>query len=180
VGDPSPPWVLRRATGADAMAMAAMHIRAWRVAYRGLVPDAHLDALDPDARAARYRLDPTGPEDPETWLAVSETAGDVIGFVVTGPCRDEGLSGVGEVWSVYVDPAHWREGVGAALMADAVARLERAGFSEAVLWVLTDNVQARRFYEATGWHADGASRAIQIGGQAIDETRYRRALGGAG
>ncbi len=177
--DSAAPWTLRRATGADAMAMAAMHIRAWRVAYRGLVPDAHLDGLDLEARAARYRLDSAGPGDPETWLAVT-AAGEVIGFVVTGPCRDEGLSGVGEVRSIYVDPARWRGGVGAALLADAVARLEGAGFSEAVLWVLTDNVRARRFYEANGWHVDGATKAIQIGGQATDETRYRRALGGAG
>ncbi len=180
MGDAPAPWTLRRATGADAVAMAAMHIRAWQAAYRGIVPDAHLDALDVGTRAARYRLDKPAPDDPETWLAVTEPAGDVIGFVVTGPCRDEGLPGLGEVWSIYVDPAHWREGVGARLMDDAVARLDRAGFSEAILWVLTDNLRARRFYEAKGWHADGGTKTIQIGGQATRETRYRRAIGRAG
>jgi len=37
---------LRRATGADAPAVAAVHIHAWQVAYRNIVPDAHLDGLD--------------------------------------------------------------------------------------------------------------------------------------
>ncbi len=178
-GDRATPWTLRRATGDDARAMAAMHVRAWRAAYRGIVPDAHLDGLDPEARAARYRLEPSGPGDPETWLAVDGAGGDVIGFVTTGPCRDADLPGAGEVWSIYVDPGRWRGGVGTALMADAVARLERAGFREAVLWVLTDNARARRFYETSGWHPDGATKTVPIGGQPTGETRYRRTLGGA-
>jgi ribosomal protein S18 acetylase RimI-like enzyme len=179
MGDDSARWVLRRATSDDALAMAAMHIRAWRVAYQGIVSDVHLDGLEIEARAARYRLSPTGPDDPETWLAVTARSGDVIGFVVTGPCRDADVPDFGELWSIYVDPAHWGDGIGTALMADAVARLQRAGFAAAVLWVLTDNVQARRFYEAKGWRPDGRVKTVEIGGQATGETRYRRALGAA-
>lgn len=176
--DRAAPWFLRHATSADARAMATMHIRAWRAAYRGLVPDAHLNSLDLEARAARYRLDPAGPSDPEVWLAVTEAEGVVIGFVMTGPCRDDDLPEAGEVWSIYVDPERWRGGVGTALMADAVARLERAGYLRAVLWVLTGNERARRFYEASGWRPDGATKTVSIGGQPTGETRYGRDLCG--
>ncbi|MEU6929538.1 hypothetical protein AB0A05_10295 [Streptomyces sp. NPDC046374] len=37
---------IREAAPSDAAAVAAVHIRSWRAAYRGLVPDAYLDSLD--------------------------------------------------------------------------------------------------------------------------------------
>lgn len=45
---------LRWAEPADAMAVAQIHVRAWQVAYRGLMPAAYLDALVPEDRAKRY------------------------------------------------------------------------------------------------------------------------------
>jgi GNAT superfamily N-acetyltransferase len=46
-------------------------------------------------------------------------------------------------------------GVGRVLMADARTRLSDLGFTEAVLWVLTGNDRADRFYRADGWLPDG-------------------------
>ena len=85
-----------------------MHIHAWQVAYRGIVPDAHLDGLDVATRAARYDFDAAVPGAPETWIALDGV--DVVGFVSVGPTRDEDLSGLGEVRAVYVDPDRWRSG----------------------------------------------------------------------
>ena len=36
---------IREATPADAEGIADLQVRAWRTAYRGQVPDAHLDDL---------------------------------------------------------------------------------------------------------------------------------------
>ena len=104
-----PSFSLRRATGADALAVAAMHIHARQVAYRGMIPDAHLDGADVATRAARYDFDATAPGAPETWLAVD--GDDIVGFVTIAPSRDEDLPGLGEVWSLYVEPDRWRSGV---------------------------------------------------------------------
>ncbi len=46
--------LLRPAEPADAMAVARVHVRSWQAAYRGLLPDAYLDGLRPEDRAARY------------------------------------------------------------------------------------------------------------------------------
>jgi RimJ/RimL family protein N-acetyltransferase len=165
---------LRRATGADATAVAAMHIHAWQVAYRGIVPDAHLDGLDVATRAARYDFDGAAPGAPETWIAVD---GDVVvGFVTVAPTRDEDLPGFGEVRAVYVDPDRWRSGAGSALLEQAELLLADAGFNEAHLWVLEDNARARRFYERAGWALDGARKVVEIGDRPLAEVRYRKAL----
>ncbi len=40
--------MIRPATDADAAAIRAVQIQSWREAYRGIVPDSYLDALDPE------------------------------------------------------------------------------------------------------------------------------------
>ena len=172
----SKPWVLRRATGTDAATVAAMHVRAWQTAYRGIVPDPFLDNLDVVARAGRYAFDRSGPGDPETWIAVDGE--DVVGMVSVSRSRDEDLPGLGEVQALYVAPDRWRSGAGSALMTKAGQLLADAGFTEAFLWVLEGNARGRGFYEAGGWEADGRVKTVEIGGRDLVEVRYRRRLAG--
>jgi GNAT superfamily N-acetyltransferase len=170
------PWTLRRATGADAQAVARMHVAAWQTAYRGIIPDSFLDAMDVAARAARYTFDRMGTGGPATWIAVD---GDrVVGMVSISPSRDEDQPELGEVQALYVSPERWRSGAGTQLMARAESLLVQAGFREALLWVLRDNARGRAFYEATGWSADGHSKTVEIGGHEVVEVRYRKALTG--
>jgi len=167
-------WELRRATGADAAAVAAMHVRAWQAAYRGIIPDPFLDGLDAGSRASRYSFDRSGPGDPATWITVD--GDDVVGMVCVSPSRDEDLPELGEVRALYVAPDRWRSGAGSALMAKAERLLTDAGFTEAFLWVLEDNARGRRFYEAAGWYADGRTKTAGIGGRELVEVRYRKTL----
>jgi GNAT superfamily N-acetyltransferase len=172
----STPWELRRATGADAPAVAAMHVRAWQTAYRGIIPDPFLDGLEVGSRASRYAFDRSGPGDPETWIAVE--GDDVVGMVCVSPSRDDDLPGLGEVRALYVAPDRWRSGAGSALMARAERLLTDAGFTEASLWVLEDNARGRRFYQAAGWEVDGRVKTVEIGGRELVEVRYRKTLTG--
>jgi GNAT superfamily N-acetyltransferase len=167
---------LRRATVADAAAVAAIHVRAWQAAYRGIIPDPFLDGLDVGSRAGRYAFDRSGPGDPVTWITVE--GDDVLGMVSVSPSRDEDLAGLGEVQALYVAPDRWRSGVGSSLMAKAEQLLADAGFTEACLWVLEDNAQGRRFYETAGWDADGHAKTATIGGRGLVEVRYRKQLAG--
>lgn len=43
--------LLRRAVPGDEAAVAEVHVGSWRVAYRGLLPDAYVTRLDPAERA---------------------------------------------------------------------------------------------------------------------------------
>ncbi len=171
------PWKLRRATGADALAVATVHVRARQAAYRGIVPDSHLDGLDVASRAAGYDFDASAPGAPQTWLAVDGAV--VVGFVTLGPSRDADLNGLGEVFSLHVDPDRWRLGAGSTLLAHAEAILRDAGFGEVHLWVLEGNARARRFYERAGWTPDGARKAVEIDGMPVAQVRYRKATTGA-
>jgi len=168
--------LLRRAEPEDAIAVARVHVRSWQVAYRTLIPDDYLDGLRPEDRAARYDFAALDPLKPQTILAVED--GSILGFATTGPSRDPDLQDHGELYALYVDPRQWGRGIGTALISAARARLSELGFDKAVLWVLTGNLRAERFYRADRWAPDGVSRTDTTRGIAIDEVRYRRVLDG--
>lgn len=165
---------IRRATGEDAAALARLHVASWRAAYRGLVPDAYLDGLDPDQRTQRFResLDRNAEE---TYLA--EGGGKILGFLTLGPCRDSDLDPqtTGEIWGIYLAPEHWREGAGTALCRFGEALLQSRGLRTVTLWVLAGNPRARRFYEAMGFAADGGSTTAHLGAP-LEAVRYRKRL----
>lgn len=167
---------IRRALEEDARAIAEVHVRVWRHAYRELLPAELLAGLSVDARERWWKSQiALLPEERRPWLA--EEGGEIAGFVSVGPSRDAeaGLS-VGEVYAIYVTPECWDRGVGRTLLEHGVRDLFEHGYSEATLWVLARNVRARRFYEAAGWDADRTERVERFGGQDVTEVRYRRRL----
>ncbi len=163
----------RDARVADAAALAAIHVRSWQVAYAGIFPAEFLSGLDV-GRRERWRRARLQNPPPRTCTLVVEVDDGPIGFADLGPAL--GLGGAGEVYAIYLDPDHWGRGHGRELMAAAVDRLVRLGCGEAVLWVIEENLRARRFYEAAGWADDGARRIEEIGGVQVNELRYRRPL----
>jgi hypothetical protein len=71
---------VRIARRSDARAIATVRVESWRVAYRGLIDDAALDAMDIDREAARrtelwdeYHSDPRGAE------LIASVAGELAG-----------------------------------------------------------------------------------------------------
>lgn len=166
--------LLRRAEPGDEYEVAQVHVRSWQAAYRGLLPDDYLDALDPADRAPRYAFAEVRSDRPHTTVAVDEAG--ICGFATIGPCRDPDSSGAGELYAIYVDPDWWDRGVGRMLIQDARRRLVDHGFSDAVLWVLVGNERAERFYRVDGWTPDGQRRLQDVHGITVDETRYTRPI----
>ena len=165
---------LRPAVPEDAMAVARVHVRAWQVAYRALMPEDYLARLRPEERAQRYDFGTRDPARPSTLVAVE--AATILGFATICPARDEDAAGQGELCALYVEPDCWGRGVGRALASAARGDLCRRGFTRAVLWVVAGNTRAEQFYRADGWSADGLRRARQVGNVTVETARYGRAL----
>ncbi len=166
--------ILRSAEPEDAMAVARVHVRSWQAAYRGLMPDAYLDRLQPEDRAPRYDFSHVDPKKPHTTVAVKGT--EICGFVTVSPSRDVDMKGFGEMCALYVDPDRWRQGFGTALVQAGCERLMECGFRNAHLWLLTGNLRAARFYARNRWIRDGAQRVESMWGALLEEERFRRRL----
>jgi len=166
---------LRRATPEDAAALAAVEVRSWRAAYRGLMPDTFLDGLSEVEKAETWRqnLLKHGPSGRKRVCAALSDAG-ISGFVRVGPLTDEGE--VGLIYVLYVLPEQWGCGMGAALMQAGMQELRDLGMREAVLWVLRDNLRARRFYEQLGWTPDGQTVSEDYGGCQLEALCYRQSV----
>ena len=107
-------------------------------------------------------------------LLVAQAEGRIVGFVHICPSRDpDAEMDTGEVTAIYLRRSRWGQGVGRALLKEAMARLKSFGFKDATLWVLDTNARTRRFYEAAGWAVDGSEKVDHVGGVAVREVRYR-------
>jgi GNAT superfamily N-acetyltransferase len=119
---------VRRAVPEDAAPIAAVHVRTWQVAYRGLMPDEVLDGLSVAQREEMWRQALSGEASPSVYVAVED--GVVVGFrAVAAPSRDDDAEDrVAEIGAIYVEPNVWRTGVGRALMDVALADLRGGGW----------------------------------------------------
>jgi len=176
----SPPgFTVRTATVDDAAGVAETHVSTWRHAYRGLMPDETLDALDPVAatRMRRRHISEAGPG--QYWL-VAEDSGTVAGFVCCGPENEQGAAG-GEIYALDGRPEHQGRVIGWALTDAAVARLHADGRRPVRLWVLGANARTRRWYERYGFVADGRTGVHTVeraGRPALDLPIVRYVLAG--
>ncbi len=163
----------RAAVPADADAIAQVHVASWQIAYRGIVPDDHLDGLDWRERSTvrRGQLERAADEGVRIHVAVKE--GALVGFVAAGPERDADRSAPprAEIYALYLEPAAWDQGIGRDLLSRAIADVPAD--TAVVLWVLEGNARGRAFYERQGFRADGARASITLGGKDFPELRYR-------
>ncbi|MDR3531107.1 MAG: GNAT family N-acetyltransferase [Rhodopila sp.] len=170
---------LRKARVADAIAIGAVHVAAWRSTYPGILPDMFLAKLSVSRQAAHYEAAIRG----GTGVMVATASGPdvpagsgprIIGFTTAGRARHAEIGGKrlaqGEVETLYVLD-DWRErGVGRRLMLAAGSHLVDIGCNSAFLWVLRDN-PSRWFYQRLGGRPV-AEQTIQIAGQAVTQTAF--------
>jgi ribosomal protein S18 acetylase RimI-like enzyme len=160
--------VIRPATPEEAEAVALVHIETWRVAYAHVFPREELERFSAERVERRAEMHRRSPP------IVAEANGEVVGFASVGAAVDADADG--ELYAIYVLPAHWGTGVGRALIQAGEDRLRELGHHHVVLWVLEDNPRARRFYELAGWTSDGTRRPIEVFGVSVPEIRYAKTL----
>jgi len=108
---------------------------------------------------------------PENYVLGAWVGDALIGIVglvrETAPNRAH----VASVWGMYVSPRERRRGVARRLLQDVIARSRRLpGIERLRVTVLSDNAQARRFYESLGFRAWGSEpAALKVDGVDYDE-----------
>lgn len=167
--------IIRRAAVGDAHGIAEVHVRSWQTAYRGLMPQAVLDALSVEQREEGWRSILADPARAEGTL-IAERDGRVLGWAGFGTARDEDPVGTGELWGIYALPEEWSSGVGHALIAAVERELADAGHSIAYLWVLDGNERASAFYERHGWIDDGGTKIEERPDLVLHERRHSKTL----
>jgi ribosomal protein S18 acetylase RimI-like enzyme len=140
---------IRRATPGDARAIAEVRVEAWRRTYRGMIPDAYLDAMRVEASEAHWqRILGAAPATAAIFVGTADTA--VTGFAAGLLLAEPRFGLDAELTALYVLPAHQRTGIGHGLVREVVAALCAAGATGLLTWVIAQNRGARKFYEGLG------------------------------
>ena len=185
---------IRPAAPNDAQTVARIRVLGWRFAYQGLVPQGYLDSLNITENTERMRgylsqlpqnLPPSrsesmqGSSDGEKrsfMLAVRDDA--VLGFchfsaAPNNADRPEratpGGEMAGRLHSLYIDPDALGQGIGHALMSQALSAFAVWGCERAHLWVLEGNSRAVSFYERQGWQLTGDTKVDRSFGPELHE-----------
>lgn len=161
---------IRKATLADASAIATVHVAAWRETYRGIVPDEFLNNLSIQRRTEQWVNLLSDENHPYHRTFVAEMDGQVIGFSNYGLPQEKGSEFDGELFAIYILHAAHKQGLGRSLVNAVVNGLREQGHKSMMVWVLKDN-PARGFYERLG----GVylyEKPIEIGGAKLMEVAY--------
>jgi ribosomal protein S18 acetylase RimI-like enzyme len=156
---------LRRATAADAQAIGAVFDAAVREGWTYLGELAQKPMFAPeewDELVAEHAP-------PNVLLVATDQAGRIVGYTAVHP-ED------GELFLLFVDPAHAGRGIGRTLLTAAHDALREAGCQEAYLFTHEQNERALAVYTAAGYRPDGSIRESDFNGTAMRELRLVKRL----
>ncbi|WP_248960343.1 GNAT family N-acetyltransferase [Sphaerisporangium perillae] len=176
---------VRAARREDVPAVTATQIRAWKTAYRDVLPEGPLEQMTspsaqemwsrqwdeaivaPPTRHHRLLL-AVETDDPLTSLAAGhgEPGGErVVGLASHAPAEDPDLEPetTAELLTLLVDPDHTRRGHGSRLLNATVDHLREDGFATVVTWVFADDKALLGFLTSAGWGPDEAERILDMG-----------------
>jgi GNAT superfamily N-acetyltransferase len=151
---------------ADAKALANVFKDSWLFAYRGIIPQRHLDSM------VRQRT-------PEWWrdvmksgdsTLVLDVGGAVAGYATFGNSRQRGRY-QGEIYELYLDPLYQGLGLGEHLFEGCRHALDMRRLDGLIVWALLGNSSACDFY----WRRGGrpvASTFTRIGGERLEKVAF--------
>jgi ribosomal protein S18 acetylase RimI-like enzyme len=167
--------LVRDAVEGDVEGIARVHVQGWRESSKDFLRPEALAGLSVEERMRMWQGAFAQP-DPRVRLLVAETdEGEIVGFARGGPIRREDTNALGteaEIFAIYLLDKVKRQGIGRRLMRGVLDHLGEQGFRSVGLWVLKDNLAARRFYEALGGQS-GAEQSFDLRGQMVTEIAYR-------
>lgn len=158
----------------DAVVLAEIHTRSWKAAYKGIIPDETLDDITVEKRQKYFERALTEKQEED---AIIFKDGKAVGFICIGKCGDKDKPDTfGEIWGLYLLPEYWNMGIGTELTNWGINELRNRKYNKVTLWVLEENINARKFYEKLGFGHDGTVEEIVIGGKRLKKYRYEKGI----
>lgn len=149
---------VRRLLGDDTLARGPVVIRGhrlgelgWLVHRQGLLYNQQFGwNIEFEALIAGiYSQFQFAPETPAKQLWIAEQDGAVVGSIFVMP--SDGLPGSAQLRMLYVEPAARGQGIGAALVAQAISFARDNGYQRMRLWTHANQESARKAYAGVGF-----------------------------
>ena len=146
---------IREARAEEGPILAAVQERASVAALAHVFPPE----LYPYPREAVHARWVAAVAEPETRTLIAVSGEVPVGAACVTDGWLEGL---------YVVPERWGTGLADELHSRALEVVHSLGSASCRLWVLEDNIRARRFYERRGWRENGQTRVVEFPPNPLD------------
>lgn len=168
---------IRPAELRDVKAIADIRARSSQAAFKAVFPGETVPVGGTPEHSQVYWREAIEYGEPQVLVAVQGDA--VVGFAGFDRSRDPKTPNtMGEIWAIYVDPAHWSQGVGLALWDAAREGLVFEGCTQVSVWVPLGCERALRFFDMAGFKREMTSiKTVPMGKVKVEEIRFKRALG---
>ncbi|QEE60588.1 GNAT family N-acetyltransferase [Salinibacterium sp. dk2585] len=158
--------LIRPVRDSDVEDLGRVHATCWHETYDTLISKAALENLSPRRMAELWSRMATRGEEYNQFAALVD--GEIVGFVGSGPARDENPPRERELYFIYLLAKYQGTGIGQKLFDAA------CGSNPGYLWVAKDNPRAHAFYKRNGMVLDGAEEVHQLLGEDLVEVRFVR------
>lgn len=166
-------YYIRFADFNDSKLLGYIYAKSWKVAYKTIIPDLILDDISAEKREKYFEKALSEKLEEDVLIF---NGNDSVGFLTLGKCRDEDSDSFwGEIWGIYLLPSYWNQGIGTVLINWGINELKNRGFKKVSLWVLEENINARKFYKKIGFQQDGMIKKLNIG-KPLNEYRYVKTI----
>lgn len=142
-------YFIRKVQQGDELNLAYIQIESWKAAFQDILSAEILQqATDLTHATAMYKQ------------LLDENIGN--GYILEvnsqphciawwGKARDNDMSDYAELICIHSLQDNWRKGCGTQMMNKIMDDMKAAGYDKVMLWVFTNNVRARKFYESCGF-----------------------------
>jgi len=159
--------IVRPVRDVDAQELGRVHAMCWHETYDHLISKAALENVSPKRLAELWTH--WAEQGEEYRMSAALVDGEIVGFVGSGPARDDDAPRERELYFIYLLDKFHGTGIGQQLFDAAVAEGEGL-----YLWVAADNPRAHRFYARNGFTLDGATHDEAFLGETLTEVRFVR------
>ena len=149
----------------DIMAISRIYEESWKYAYKGLIPQHYLESIPEGRWVANL-------ENPNWSTLVCVDNGRIVGTSSFCESRFSQFSGWEEIISIYLLPDYMGRGFGKVFFDSVIVELKKMGYRNIFVWVLEENLRARKFYEKEGFVMTDVYLDDNIGGKDVREIRY--------
>ena len=139
-------YVIRKNQYEDQEQMAHIKVDGWKNAYDRIISSSYLNTLNYEEQTERYQA---SFEEYKDYVFVAVRGDEVLGYSCFNPTPnvDDFDS---ELVSLYIKPTEIGKGIGTELFIATRKQMIKFGKRNMIVWCLSDNENAIRFYEKLG------------------------------
>ena len=161
--------IIRNINEKDIPSIADIQIKGWKSAYKGIIDDSILNAMNKEEKIERLKSNYA-----KNGFIVAEIENEVVGFCryadsneFTPEMQDIDC----EITALYVKPDLKYKGIGTRLFQFVIDEFKNKSKVRMILWCLKENEPSKRFYRKKGGEIVG-ERVIEIGKKSYYEVGF--------